>query len=78
MPYDPTPGELGLASTRHRPDRPDDQARKEPDMQHILEAIPVIGAILNLATTALNLTVHVRRRRSTDPNTRPDAHHSSR
>lgn len=47
-------------------------------MQHILEAIPVIGAILNLATTALNLTVHVRRRRSTDPNTRPDAHHSSR
>ncbi|MEU8364949.1 hypothetical protein AB0C27_53940 [Nonomuraea sp. NPDC048882] len=47
-------------------------------MHHILEAIPVIGALLNLATAALNLTAHVRRRRSTDPNTQPDAHHSSR
>ena len=47
-------------------------------MHHILEAIPVIGAILNLATAALNLTAHVQRRRSTNPNTRPDAHHSRR
>ncbi|WP_263656708.1 hypothetical protein [Nonomuraea aurantiaca] len=42
-------------------------------MHHILEAIPLIGAILNLTTAALNLTTQMQRRRPTDPNTRPEA-----
>ncbi|MFG1613085.1 hypothetical protein ACGFI3_10000 [Nonomuraea wenchangensis] len=47
-------------------------------MHHLAEALPLIGATLNLTTAVLNLTAQRQQRRSTDPNNRPEARHGGR